>query len=536
MSLSTLWSPALVLLAPLALALVGLVPSATANARPQTMARANAAAAWLALAVALGVALAHGAGLAGTWRAGVTPLPFGLGEWALSVKLNGLTVVMLLLVGYVGVIVSRYARRYMEGDPEQGRFHKWLAMTLACILLLIASGNLLLFALAWIATSLSLHQLLMFYKQRPMAVLSAHKKFIASRLGDASLLGAVVLIGSTLQTLEFAELHARMANWSGPLPLSLEVAAVLIVISAVLKSAQFPLHGWLIQVMEAPTPVSALLHAGIVNAGAFVVLRTSPVVSQSDVALLLLGLIGLVTLVLASLVMLTQTSIKVSLAWSTTAQMGFMLLECALGLYSLAMLHLVAHSLYKAHAFLASGSGVDAYRAPVLKAPSAAPAGAQVFLALVLGLGLMAGLGTAAGLDWAGHPALVAAGVVVGVAAAQLMLQTVGWLGPAAWGRALGQGLLMVVAYLVLHAAAEWVISPSVLPLAHTHSAAQLLLVALTVAAAPTLLVAQRQLQRARTPLARRLVVHLANGLYVDVYITRLLERLWPAPRVSAAA
>ncbi|WP_143889978.1 NADH-quinone oxidoreductase subunit L [Tepidimonas alkaliphilus] len=533
--MAELWSPVWAWAAPAALAWVGAVPAAAANARPQTMARANVAAAWLALLVAMGVAAAHAAGLPGQWRTSGVALPFSMGEARLSVDINSLTVVMLLLVSYVGVIVSRFAARYMEGDPDRGRFHKWLALTLTCILVLITAGNLLLFAAAWVATSLSLHQLLVFYRQRPMAVLAAHKKFIASRLGDASLLVAAALMGSTLQTLEFAELQARMADWSGPLPLSLEVASVLIVISAMLKSAQFPLHGWLIQVMEAPTPVSALLHAGIVNAGAFVVLRTSPVLSYANEALMLLGLVSLVTLALASLVMLTQTSIKVSLAWSTTAQMGFMLLECALGLYSLAMLHLVAHSLYKAHAFLASGSGADAYRAPVLRGPVAAPSRLAVVAALLAGWGLMAGLGALAGWDWKGQPALIAVTSVVATAAAFLMLQTVAWLGAAAWGRALAHAALLVVTYGVLHAVFDGLINPSVQPLAQPQAPGLWILAALTTLTAPALLLMQRRLQQPRAAWQRRLVIHLANGLYVDVWITRLLERLWPLPPRGAA-
>jgi NAD(P)H-quinone oxidoreductase subunit 5 len=118
-----------------------------------------------------------------------------------------------------------------------------------------------------------------------------------------------------------------------------------------------PVHGWLIQVMEAPTPVSALLHAGVVNLGGFVLIRFAPLLEQAMPARALLLVFGLATAVLAGMVMLTRISIKVRLAWSTVAQMGFMLVECALGLYTLAALHLIGHSLYKAHAFL-SASGV----------------------------------------------------------------------------------------------------------------------------------------------------------------------------------
>jgi NADH:ubiquinone oxidoreductase subunit 5 (subunit L)/multisubunit Na+/H+ antiporter MnhA subunit len=129
-----------------------------------------------------------------------------------------------------------------------------------------------------------------------------------------------------------------------------------------LKSAQFPFHSWLPDTMEAPTPVSALMHAGIINAGGFLIIRLSPIVALSAASLLALALCGAFTALFASLVMLTHASVKRSLAFSTVAQMGFMMLECGLGAFGPAVLHLVAHSLYKAHAFLGSGGAVDRER------------------------------------------------------------------------------------------------------------------------------------------------------------------------------
>jgi len=529
--------PLLVFSAPLLLLLVGLVPGAYANAHPRLMARLNGLAAWIVLAAALAAALVHALGAPVAWTLFSVALPGDLGAFSVGTYVNAVTVIMLVLVSFVGAIVSRYARNYLDGDLKQGHFHKWLSLTLASILTLIVSGNLLMFALAWIATSLCLHQLLMFYRERPAAVLAAHKKFVASRVGDAALLGAVFLIGSTLNTLEFDALFTRMAAMDGPLPMALHWASGLVVLSAMLKSAQFPFHGWLIQVMEAPTPVSALLHAGIVNAGAFLVIRMSPVVSQSEPALLLLAVIGLVTLALASLVMLTQTSIKVSLAWSTTAQMGFMLLECGLGLYSLAMLHLVAHSLYKAHAFLASGSGVDAFRAPAIPVASAGLRPRR--LAMALGAaGLVTLLVAAAfGMSLYDQPALIAAGMVVTIAISQLLLQASGNLGSAVFlWRALGLSVLVCAAYFALHAGFEYALAGSVLPLADPaaplHSALAIAVVAVFV----TLLVLQQLLGQMHSNGREALWVHLYNGLYIDVYMTRWLQRFWPAPRPVSQA
>lgn len=534
-STSSLFIPALVMLTPTLLWLVGLVPARLANARPHLMARVAAGAAWLAFASALAAAAGNLFATQQAWTLYSIPLPGDVGAFSIGTFVNGVTVIMLLLVSFVGAIVLRYARNYLDGDPNQGRFHKWLTLTLASILSLIASGNLLMFSLAWIATSLCLHQLLMFYRERPAAVLSAHKKFIASRIGDASLLLAIFLIGSTLNTLEFHELFARMAALEGDLPASLQAASLLIVVSAALKSAQFPLHGWLIQVMEAPTPVSALLHAGIVNAGAFLVIRMSPIMSHSGTAMAALAVVGLVTLTLASLVMLTQTSIKVSLAWSTTAQMGFMLLESGLGLYSLAMLHLVAHSLYKAHAFLASGSGGDAFRAPAVHyAPKGSQAG-RLLVALAVAIPLAVGVGAVFGVTWQSEPALVAAAVIVAIATSQLVLQVTTLLGnAAALLRAAGLGAVVCVAYFSLHALFDFAVAGSVLPLREAASGFHAVLVPLTIAAFVGLLLMQQFMKSSNSRLRERLYMHLYNGLYIDVYITRLLQRVWPAPQQPA--
>lgn len=534
MTLSQLIS-VLVLFAPALLWVVGLTPARIANAYPRGMARMNVGAAWLVFACALGAAIAHLFDTTYAWTAFSVTLPGDIGAFSLGTYVNGVTVIMLLLVSFVGAIVSRYARNYLDGDPNQGRFHKWLLLTLASILTLIVSGNLLMFSLAWIATSLCLHQLLMFYRERPAAVLSAHKKFIASRIGDASLLLAIFLIGSTLHTLEFNEIFQHMAVFEGSLPGTLQAAALLIVLSAGLKSAQFPLHGWLIQVMEAPTPVSALLHAGIVNAGAFLVIRMSPIMSHSGTALAVLALVGLVTLALASLVMLTQTSVKVSLAWSTTAQMGFMLLECGLGLYSLAMLHLVAHSLYKAHAFLASGSGVDGFRAPAIQYATKGSQVVPLLLAWMVSAIMALGIGSVFGISWQQQPALIAAGVIVAVAVGQLMLQTTTLLGTgAAIPRALAMGAAVCTSYFSLHALFDHALAGSVLPLTGATTGIQAFLVPLIIAAFLGLALMQQFIKSARSNLRDRLYLHLYNGLYIDVYITRLLQRVWPAPLQSA--
>ena len=164
-------------------------------------------------------------------------------------------------------------------------------------------------------------------------------------------------------------------------------AAALVALAAVLKSAQFPTHGWLTEVMEAPTPVSALLHAGVVNAGGFVLIRFADVMLLSPFVLAVLVMIGGFTALFGGLVMLTQPAVKTSLAWSTVAQMGFMILQCGLALFPLALLHIVAHSLYKAHAFLSSGGAVERVASIRRPGPIAVPsfgAVGRAFLAAIV--------------------------------------------------------------------------------------------------------------------------------------------------------
>ena len=530
-STSSLLTPVLVLMAPLVLLLAGLIPTSWANLRPQFMTRLNGTLAWLACFSALLAAVVYSFDGTRTWTLYTIDLPGNIGAFSITAYVNTVTVIMLVLVSFVGAVVTRYSRNYLDGDRNQGRFHKWLSLTLGTILTLIISGNMLMFWLAWITNSLCLHQLLTFYQERRAAQLAAHKKFIANRISDLSHFTAIVLIGSTLHSLEYSDLLSSIAAMHGPLPPALQWASMLIVLSAVLKSAQFPLHGWLIQVVEAPTPVSALLHAGIVNAGAFLIIRMSPIMSQSEFALGTLAVIGLVTLALASLVMLTQTSIKVSLAWSTTAQMGFMLLECGLGLYSLAMLHLVAHSLYKAHAFLASGSGVDAFRAPTMTSSTGDFKFGRLFIALATGGLMTIGVGAVFGITPEAQPALIAAGSIVAIATSQLLLQTASVMSNGAFLlRGLGLSALVCIAYFSLHALFDIALMGSVLPLRDVAGPFQKALALAIVGIFLALLFLQKFLKYAPVSLVEGLYMHLYNGLYIDVYITRLLQRVWPSP------
>ncbi|MDH4042687.1 MAG: NADH-quinone oxidoreductase subunit L, partial [Gammaproteobacteria bacterium] len=276
-----------------------------------------------------------------------------------------------LLVALLGWVIINYSSRYLAGERDQVRFVRAMLCTLAAVGVLVVSRHLVVIVLAWTGTSLGLHHLLTFYRERKAAQVVAHKKFLVSRLAEVCLVAALVLVYLGAGTLSLDGLGAFLSGVQ-ELPAPLHAAAVLFALAAILKTAQLPLHGWLIQVMEAPTPVSALLHAGVVNIGGLVLIRLAELVSRAPVAQSALVVVGSITAVLAGLVMLTRISIKVRLAWSTCAQMGFMLMEIGLGLYELAFLHLVAHSLYKAHAFLSAGETVGLARKNDLLEPARA--------------------------------------------------------------------------------------------------------------------------------------------------------------------
>ena len=318
------------------------------------------------------------------------------------VRLDSVTAVMLALVALVGWVVVRFSGTYLAGDPHETRYAQLMLATLAAVSMVVVANNLALLIAAWTATSLALHGLLTHFGDRPVAVAVAHKKFLLARCADVCMLAAAVCFWTTFDTLRIDEIGAA-ALGAAALPLGAQVGIAFVAMAALLKTAQLPFHGWLIQVMEAPTPVSALLHAGVVNLGGFVLLRFAPVVDRAVPTRTLLVVVGVSTAVIASLVMTTRVSVKVALAWSTCAQMGFMLIQCGLGLWQMALLHLVAHSGYKAHAFLSAGTAVRRTQirrlvphvdAPDLRAIGIG-AGAATIVTMALGLAWQALPGTA---------------------------------------------------------------------------------------------------------------------------------------------
>jgi len=527
------------LVVPWPLLVVGLVVGIGADRYARLMRRLTTGATWFALACAVLAALTYGLGATQSETYLSVNLPASLDVLAISIYVNALTVIMLLLVAFVGVIVARYSSTYMEGDAHEGRFHRWLSLTLGSFLTLIATGNMWVFLIASVATSVCLNELLGFYRDRPGAVLAARKKSMFLMIANASMLTAFVLIARALHTSQFADIAAALAAMHGALPETLQIASGLIVLCAVLKSAQFPFHGWLIQVMEAPTPVSALLHAGIIYTGAFLVLRMSPLMAQVGWAGDALILVGLVSIATASLIMMTKTNIKGALANSTCAQMGFMLMECGLGLYSLAVLHIVSHSVYKAHAFLASGSVVDHFRVPVLPDVFSVATAWQTALGLTVAALMTIGIGAGFGVALQQQPALIAMGVIMTVAITQLLLQALNMRSTGTSGFLLRMGgfsALVCTAYFGLHMLFTALLGASLPATRLAAGAVQDGLVGLIVVVFLSLLSIQQMLPRLlRKPFWQAIYVHLYNGFYIDIFFTRMVRSFGPVGTAGRA-
>ncbi|PTT79031.1 oxidoreductase, partial [Pseudomonas sp. HMWF010] len=228
--------------APLALLLCAAVGFMNPGRRPRALPRLAEASALVALVVAVVSAAALVVNGAGDSRL------IGLNGIGLSLRLDAVSAVMVLLVSFIGWVVVRYTATYLDGEARHGAFTGWLCMTLASVLLLVLSGNLVQLVLAWVATSLSLHRLLLFYPDRVAAQRAAAKKQVTARLGDAALITAAVLLVLAYGTADIAQIlsSARTGNGGG---LAMTAAGFL-ALAALLKSAQFPLHGWLTEVME----------------------------------------------------------------------------------------------------------------------------------------------------------------------------------------------------------------------------------------------------------------------------------------------
>ncbi|MHB1609485.1 MAG: proton-conducting transporter transmembrane domain-containing protein [Acidiferrobacter thiooxydans] len=283
-----------------------------------------------------------------------------------SLWLDPLSLVLWTFVSGISLIVHIYSVRYMAEEPGYARFFALLDLMTGVILVMVSAANLLTLLVAWFLVGVVLYFLLGHDHRRPAAGRYAFWTQITYRFGDLPLWFAALILVHCYHSVSLPVIFARiqraphMQFWGMPVP---ELAGFLLALAAFARSAQFPLHVWLPYTMDGPTPVSALMHAGIVNAGGFLFNRFAPLFEHAGWALHWAFGMGLMTALIGSGLMLLQNDIKRSLGYSTMGQMGFMVMECGLGAFPLAVFHLIAHGFFKASLFLGAGDVIGDARA-----------------------------------------------------------------------------------------------------------------------------------------------------------------------------
>lgn len=279
----------------------------------------------------------------------------------IKIQIDNLSIVMLLLINFISLIIHRYATYYLESDITQGRFMAQLSILTSAVSFLVISGNLLTAFIGWQFVGLALYILLNHYHYNIDANKSAKKKFIINRVGDLGFLTAVVLCYVYFGNSDFNLINSTndiaLKFYSYTFSLN-TIIVCLLFIAIMAKSAQFPFHIWLPDTMQAPTPVSAIMHGGVINSGGFLLARISQMVNLSDFSSNFIFTIGILTVLSAAFFMLSQSDVKKQLAYSTMGQMGFMIVQCSIGLYTAAIFHLIAHGFFKAFLFLGSGNSL----------------------------------------------------------------------------------------------------------------------------------------------------------------------------------
>jgi NADH-quinone oxidoreductase subunit L len=295
-----------------------------------------------------------------------TWIPAGQFLVDVGIYIDSLTACLLIVVTTIGLLVHVYSIGYMSHDPGYWRFFAYLNLFMFSMLLLVLSDSWLVVFVAWELVGLSSYLLIGFWYRKRSAALAAKKAFIVNRVGDVGFALGIMAIFINTSAAGHATLNIRdsihsllEAGDANPIPLF--AVALLVFAGAMGKSAQFPLHVWLPDAMEGPTPVSALIHAAtMVNAGVYLVARANPLFATSTDAMVIVAAIGIFTAILAASIAMTQTDIKRVLAYSTLSQLGYMFAALGVGAFTAAIFHLMTHGFFKGLLFLGSGSVIHA--------------------------------------------------------------------------------------------------------------------------------------------------------------------------------
>jgi NADH:ubiquinone oxidoreductase subunit 5 (subunit L)/multisubunit Na+/H+ antiporter MnhA subunit len=384
----------------------------------------------------------------------------GAGDAFVGLTADRTGAILVVLTTAVAVIVQSFASRSLHGDPRAARFH-WLALLLTAatsVVAVAATSSLL--VLAWLATSAVLVALIGHRAPWPQAVAARRRAAWSFLVGDAVLVLALLATVGTVGDVDLRSVATATAELDGqdlgPFP-ALGLVAVLLVLAGVARSALVPVHRWLPATLAAPTPVSALLHAGVVNGAGVLLLRFSTPFGSSVTAMSLAFVIGTATAFLATSVMLVRTDVKGALVWSTSGQMGFMVMQLGVGAFAAALFHIVGHALYKAALFLGAGGAITAHarheQRPHL---GAAAAPAMRSLPVRIGIGLVVPLVAFAVALRVIDPHLTASAVILLVTFGTLSIGRAanGWTASAPWpaartvATAVGGIVVAVTAYV----------------------------------------------------------------------------------------
>lgn len=276
-----------------------------------------------------------------------------------TLDLDHLSLLMTLIITGIGFLIHVYSVGYMDHEENYARFFAYMNFFVFAMLLLVLAGNLLLLFAGWEGVGLASYLLIGFWYKRPTAAAAALKAFVVNRVGDLGLLMGLLLTFHLFGTSDISEINGRVGQefmLGAPI---ITILTLLYFVGAAGKSAQLPLHTWLPDAMEGPTPVSALIHAAtMVTAGVYLVVRMHPVFMLSPMTLQIIGVIGCLTALFAALCAMGQTDLKRVLAYSTVSQLGLMFLACGAGAFYSAMFHLTSHAFIKALLFLSAGNVV----------------------------------------------------------------------------------------------------------------------------------------------------------------------------------
>jgi NADH-quinone oxidoreductase subunit L len=315
---------------------------------------------WIAVPALAGSFLASCAVASRAWSSGTFSTTLfswivaGDFDTAVTAYVDSLTAVMLLVVTGVGFLIHLYSTGYMHDDPDYARFFAYLNLFVFSMTMLVLAGNFLLLYVFWEAVGLCSYLLIGFWYTRPAAAQAGKKAFIVNRVGDFGFGLGIMWLWTALGTLDFVGVFKGAATLP---PATATGIALLLFMGACGKSAQLPLHTWLPDAMEGPTPVSALIHAAtMVTAGVYMVARSHALFERSGSALEVVAWVGTITAVFAATIGLVQTDIKRVLAYSTISQLGYMFAAVGVGAYAAGIFHLVTHAFFKALLFLGAGS------------------------------------------------------------------------------------------------------------------------------------------------------------------------------------